>query len=138
MKESAKELSYTICELFNKSIQDGVLPGEWKEANVTCIYKKGDISQPGNYRPVSLTSILFKWLEKIVREVIKNHLKDNKSLSDCQFGFRENRGCILQLLQVVDELSKIADEGHQIDCIYLDLKKKGIRYRASSKVDSKL
>ena len=52
-----------------------------------------------------------------------NHLKDNKLLSDCQFGFRENHGCIRQLLQVVDEWSKISDEGHQIYCICLDFQK---------------
>lgn len=64
LKETARELSEPICELFNKSLQTGVLPKEWKEANVTCIFKKGDKSVPGNYRPVSLTSVLCKTLEK--------------------------------------------------------------------------
>lgn len=123
LKETATELSEPICNLFNQSLLNGELPNEWKEANVTCIFKKGDKSSPGNYRPVSLTSVLCKSLEKIVREVIMLHLKQNNLLSDCQFGFREHRGCILHLLHVIDEWSKEVDLGKQIDCIYLDFQK---------------
>ena len=52
--------------------------------------------------PVSLKFVLRKTLEKVVREVIMNHLNSHNMLSDCQYGFRQNRGCILQLLKVVD------------------------------------
>ena len=123
LKESAESLSVPIHQLFTKSLQSGVLPRQWKEANVTCIFKKGDKSSPGNYRPVSLTSVLCKTLEKVVREAIMTHLNNNNLLSDCQYGFRQNRGCILQLLKVVDEWSKDIDENKQIDCIYLDFRK---------------
>ena len=51
------------------------------------------------------------------------HLNKNNLLSDCQYGFRQNRGCILQLLKVVDEWSKDIDMNKQVDCIYLDFKK---------------
>ena len=51
------------------------------------------------------------------------HLKNNNLLSDCQYGFRENRGCILQLLKVLDEWSLAVDKGPQIDCVYLDFQK---------------
>ena len=77
LKETADILSGPIHQLFTKSLQSGTLPKQWKEANVTCIFKKGDKSSPGNYRPVSLTSVLCKSLEKIVREAIMKHLNKN-------------------------------------------------------------
>ena len=80
-------------------------------------FQKGDKSSPGNYRPVSLTSVLCKILEKVVREAIMTHLNNNNLLTDCQYAFRHNRGCILQLLKVVDEWSKDIDENKQVDCI---------------------
>ena len=123
LKETAESLSVPIHKLFTTSLQTGALPSQWKEANVTCIFKKGDKSSPGNYRPVSLTSVLCKTLEKIVREEIMKHLNKHDLLSDCQYGFRQNRGCILQLLKVVDEWSKDIDMNKQIDCIYLDFQK---------------
>ena len=123
LKETADILSGPIHQLFTKSLQSGTLPKQWKEANVTCIFKKGDKSSPGNYRPVSLTSVLCKSLGKIVREAIMKHLNKNNLLSDCQYGFRQNRGCILQLLKVVAEWSKDIDKTKQVDCIYLDFKK---------------
>ena len=52
-----------------------------------------------------------------------NHLNSHNLLSDCQYGFHQNRGCILQLLKVVDEWSKYIDMNKQIDCIYLDFQK---------------
>ena len=65
LKETADILSGPIHQLFTKSLQSGTLPKQWKEANVTCIFKKGDKSSPGNYMPVSLTSVLCKSLEKM-------------------------------------------------------------------------
>ena len=123
LKKTADILSDPIYQLFTKSQQSGKLPKQWKEANVTCIFKKGDKSNPGNYRPVSLTFVVRKTLEKVVREAIMNHLNSHNMLSDCQYGFRQNRGCILQLLKVVDEWSKYIDMNKQIDCIYLDFQK---------------
>ena len=63
LKEASKELSTPLCILFNKSLEYGVIPQDWKRANVTAIFKKGKRSDPGNYRPVSLTCILSKVLE---------------------------------------------------------------------------
>ena len=113
LKETADILSEPIHQLFTKSLQSGKLPRQWKEAYVTCMFKKGDESNPGNYRLVSLKPALYKTLEKVVREAIMNHLNR----------FRQNRGCILQLLKVVDEWSKYIDMNKQINCIYLDFQR---------------
>ena len=58
-----------------------------------------------------------------------NHMYRNKLFTDCQYGFRHKRSCILQLLDVLDDWSKYFDESKQIDIVYLDIKKHLILYR---------
>ena len=74
-----KETSDIICEpleiIFNNSYQAGKVPKIWKDANVSSLYKnKGNKSDCGNYRPVSLTCIPCRMSEKFVREVIMDHM----------------------------------------------------------------
>ena len=66
-----------------------VVPKQWKEANVTAIFKrKGHKSDPGNYRPVSLTSQIGKIFERLIRDRIVRILEENNKLRDSQHGFR--------------------------------------------------
>ena len=70
LKESVLELSTSLCVLFNKSFSNGMLPADWKIANITLIHKKGNKHKKENYRQISLTSIVCKIAEKIVRSRI--------------------------------------------------------------------
>ena len=58
LKELAEELSYSLYKIFKRSISEGKIPDKWREAEVRAIFKKGKKTEPGNYRPVSLTSII--------------------------------------------------------------------------------
>ena len=60
LKELASELAYPLKLLFDKTLSEGRIPTKWKLAEVRPIFKKGDKSTPGNYRPVSLTSVCCK------------------------------------------------------------------------------
>lgn len=99
------------------------MPGDWKKANVTCIFKKGSRSTPGNYRPVSLTSIVCKLLERNIKNCIFTYLSEHKLLSDCQYGFRDHRSTVLQLIDVLDDWTKALDDNKQVDTIYFDFAK---------------
>ena len=123
LKELSVPLGIPLSILFNKSLDEGQLPQEWRSAEVTAIFKKGTTSSPGNYRPVSLTSVLCKVLESFIREVMVKHMSDYHLYSDCQHGFRKGRSFTTQLLQVMEDLTQIVDNGYPIDIIYLDLKK---------------
>ena len=68
LKELGNEIVPILTKLFNKSLNEGIVPDAWKTANVIPIYKKGDKSDPLNYRPVSLTSSPCKMMESIIKK----------------------------------------------------------------------
>ena len=94
----------------------------WKTANVSSIFKKGDMCNPSNYRSISLTSVACKIMESIIKDVVITYLLENNLLSNCQFGFVSGRSVQLQLLSLLDQWTDILDSGHSIDVIYLDFK----------------
>ena len=73
-----------------------MVPDDWKKAKVSAIFKKGDKSQAGNYRPVSLTSLACKLLEKCVRGHIIKHMNINELFTPKQYGFMSGRSQGLQ------------------------------------------
>ena len=109
--------------VFNKSIQEGKIPEEWKKVNVTAIFKKGDKYNPNNYSPVSLTSAVCKILETFIRDSMQNYLESQNLYSKCQYGFRRNKSSTSQLLEVMEDFTTLLDRGQNFDTIYLDFKK---------------
>ena len=122
-----KELHDVIIEpltlLFNNSLNQGMVPQEWKKALVTPIHKKGNKKLASNYRPVSLTSITCKMMEKIMYSFIIDHIYANNYFSNFQHGFMKGRSTTSQLLEIMDHWTESLDLDTQIDCIYLDFKK---------------
>ena len=78
LREVASEISYPLTNLFNTTISQGKIPRAWKIAEVRPIFKKGDKTSPGNYRPVSLTAITCKLFETFIRDLLYNHLVENE------------------------------------------------------------
>ena len=123
LKETSKEVSIPLQMIFTKLMEDETLPDSWKEATVVPLFKKGKRSDPSNYRPVSLTSVVCKVMERLVRKELLQHLEGSGLLSDNQHGFRSGRSCTTQLLEVLEDWTRDIDSGHSIDCIYLDYQK---------------
>ena len=123
LKEAKSELIKPLTSLFNKSLQSGTMPDEWKLANVTPIFKKGSKSLPSNYRPISLTSVVCKILETLIRDKIVNHLEENKLIKNTQHGFRNKRSCLTNLLDFFHDVLNQYDESKAVDIIYLDFQK---------------
>ena len=67
VKEIVEQISTPLAKLFNLSVE-GIVPSEWKEANITPLFKKGSRNKPENYRPVSLTSVVCQLLETLIRD----------------------------------------------------------------------
>ena len=102
LKDTAPAIVPALALLFNESLKTHSMPDDWKSGVITAIFKKGDKSDPGNYRPVSLTCIICKILESIIFDFIIKHLRKNKLLSKSQYGFISKRSASLQLLTVLE------------------------------------
>ena len=77
----------------------------------------------GNYRPVSLTCIVCKIMESIIRDDIVNHLNRNMLIRTSQHGFMFSKSCQTNLIEYLDTLTKLVEAGHSVDIIYLDFAK---------------
>ena len=121
LRECATELAPSLTELFAMSLAHGKVPSEWKRANVVPVPKNDDPSEINNYRPISLLCIISKVLEHIVHRQVYEFIKP--SLHDLQHGFRPNRSCITQLLEVLQDIGKNLDSGKTTDVVYLDFPK---------------
>ena len=123
LKDFETELSVPLEILFNKSLSEGEVPSDWRKANVAPIYKKGPKGDPGNYRPVSLTSVPCKILESLIKDKLMEHLIQNKLIKDTQHGFIPGKSCATNLTLFMDTVTKATDEGKAVDIIYLDFAK---------------
>ena len=103
LKETARTVCRPLTRIYRKSLQCGSLPLDWKRGSIVPIFKKGVKNDPGNYRPVSLTSIPCKILESIIRDALIEHLTSTGQLSPDQHGFRQRRSCTTQLLEVIED-----------------------------------
>ena len=123
LQKCAKTLAPGISILFQKSLDSGILPKDWTDANITPVYKKGDKHAPENYRPVSLTSVISKTLEHIICHHLHAHFEKHKVLTDVNHGFRSGYSCETQLTITIDELAQNTDAGFQTDIAILDFSK---------------
>ena len=123
LKECAKELALPLKLLFDKTMECGKIPKKWKEAEVRPIFKKGSKTTPGNYRPVSLTSVICKVFETFVRKSLFNHFVVNDLLSVEQYGFCGGRSCTTQLLNTLYDWFSYLDDNIPVDVVYLDFRK---------------
>ena len=117
------KIIHLVFILFNKSVEQDNVPKDCKEASVTAIFKKGTRSDPGNYRPVLLTSIVCKVLKSLIRDTIVDHMSINNWYTECQHGFGKHRSCVSQLLEVIEDFTLMLDNSDTIDVVYLDYKK---------------
>ncbi len=123
MKELATGLAPALVTVFNKSMTSGQVPKDWKEANVTPIFKKGAKSSPRNYQPVSQTAVYCKVMESVVRDDVTNHLTANRLISSSQHGYIKGKSCVTNLLEFLEKATVLVNRGEAFDIVYLDFAK---------------
>ena len=106
-----------------QSIDSGDIPKEWTLANISPLFRKGDISLACKYRPVSFTCVPCKLLEHIICSNIMAHFDEHKLLTDKQHAFSKWHSCETQLATVINDWAKILDNKGQVDTTILDLEK---------------
>ena len=121
--ETAEEICVPLKFIFQKSLDTGMVPHDWRTANITPVFKKGSKSEPGNYRPISLTSSICKVMERVLKGGIINHLDKNNLIRPSQHGFMHQKSCTTNLIEFFEKVTKSIDESHAIDILYFDFAK---------------
>ena len=91
LKQCAPELAPILTKLFQRCYERGHCPSQWKIAEVVPVLKKGDASNPSNYRPIAITSVICKVMETLLAKNLLKYLEQNNLISDRQYGFRKSR-----------------------------------------------
>ena len=109
--------------LFEVLFMHHYLPLDWKRSFITPVFKKGSRTDPSNYRPIAITSILCRIMERVVKDQITNYLICNDLIASEQHGFLRNKSTTTNLLETVLDWDWAIDGGNQVDVIYLDFSK---------------
>jgi len=119
----AHTLAKPLSIIFRCSYETGILPTDWKLANVCPVFKKSSKSDVGNYLPISLTSVPCKIMESIIKDRIVRFLESSEFFSSYQHGFVKGRSCLTNLLETFEAWTKALNDGYDVDIVYLDYRK---------------
>jgi len=99
------------------------VPEDWRKANDTPVFKKGKKEDPGNYRPVSLTSIPGKMMEQLILEVIIKQVEEKKVIRSSQHGFTKGKSCLTNLIAFYYGMTGWVHEGRAVEVVYINFSK---------------
>jgi hypothetical protein len=123
LKKLMDQIAEPLAVIMRTSLKEGVVPEDWRSANVTPIFKKGSMADPGNYRPVSLTAVSCRVMEGIIKDHVVNHLERHGLIRATQHGFMRGKSCVTNLLTFFEKITAAIDGGEAVDVIYLDFAK---------------
>ncbi|KAJ7423231.1 Ubiquilin-1 [Pitangus sulphuratus] len=108
LKKSADVITKSLM-IFEWSWESREVSADWKLVNIVLIFKKGKKEDPGNYRPISLTSVSAKITEKVILVGIEKRLKDNAVIGNSQHGFMRGMSCLSNLISFYDKVIHLVD-----------------------------
>src|SRR5215813_14910046 len=122
-KQCTKGIIRPLLYFANKSISDSVVPTQWKTAKIIPVHKGGSRNEVNNYRPISITPIACRLVEKLLRESIEQFINEKNVRSKFQHGFVKGRSTSTNLLSFYNKVTKCINSGFNYVAVYLDFKK---------------
>ena len=113
----------TLSNIINQCFQIGIFPDAIKLTKVIPLYKSGDKTNPLNYRPISILSVILKIVEKAILNGLKKFCDKYNIINEQQFGFREGYSTSLAIASVYQNLLSALDNGLTTCNVSIDLKK---------------
>ena len=111
LRDGARVLALPISQICNLSIEKSVFPRSCKIAKLKPLFKKGSLTEPKNYRPISLLPLISKLIERVIHRLVLVHLDKNEILFKFQSGFRSNHSTDSCLSYLNDKILKGFDKG---------------------------
>lgn len=122
-KQCCNQLASPLAFIFNQSMNHCYLPPVWLRAFITPIFKKGDNTEPSNYRPIALTCTMCKIMETVIKDQLLDFLVNKNLISKHQHGFMRNRSTTTNLLECTHDWIVGLANCSNIDVIYIDFSK---------------
>ena len=121
IKNCAETIIRPLKIIFSRSLEEGIFPSIWKNANICPVYKKGDKQLVANYRPIALLSNLSKVLERLVYNELYKYCEVNNILTERNSGFKKSDSAINQLIYLNHLIYQGLDDGKKIALLFLDV-----------------
>ena len=123
IKSAKGSLISPLTHMCNLCLTTGVFPNILKRALVHPIYKSGDRDIVGNYRPISVLTVISKILEKLLNSRLTNFLRHNNVFADNQFGFMKGRSTEDATLLLSEVIAQNLDAKKKVIGVFLDMSK---------------
>ena len=123
VRDGASVIACPLTHVINLSLIQGVVPEDLKSARAVPLFKKNDKTEVGNYRPVSILTILSKVFERVVYDQVESYLNQKRLLYKFQSEFRSRFSTDTCLIHLTDFIKFQMDQGHYVGMILLDLQK---------------
>ena len=123
LKDGSSVISKLLTHIINLSITTGSIPDDLKMARIVPLYKKNSKTHVGNYRPISVLSVISKVFEKVVFMQLSDYLSENRLLYEFQSGFRSSYSTDTCLIHLTDYIKLENDKGNFTGMVLLDLQK---------------
>jgi hypothetical protein len=120
LKTCSSQLSTPLAYIYNQCMEQGYLAPDWLRAYITPVFKKGDATNPLNYRPIALTCTICKIMESVIKDQLLNYLLHKKLITKHQHGFLNKRSTATNLLECTQDWIVALSNHHCVDVIYID------------------
>ncbi|CAH8655023.1 unnamed protein product [Schistosoma bovis] len=122
-KYGGPDIQLLLLKLFTLSMETGSYSYCWKTAYIIPRYKSGDKTGMNNYRPINITPVVSRIMEKIISDELSNYLLAEKFINDTEHGFLKNLSCMTCHSDLFNLVYSLSSQGYLVLVLYLDISK---------------